>query len=82
MISAWDAPTPIGPWSDKTTIYTTPAWSDSFTYNALAHPELSDDQSLLVSYNVNSSSGSGAYGNADLYRPRFIRVPMSCLPGA
>jgi hypothetical protein len=81
-ISAWQGSTPWGAWTDKTTVYTTPQWSDSFTYNALAHPELSDGQSLLVSYNVNSSSGTGAYGNADLYRPRFIRVPLSCLPGA
>jgi len=66
---------PVGPWENKTKIYTTPETGGStFTYNAYAHPQFNKDQELLVSYNVNGDFWS-VFSNVELYRPRFIRVP-------
>ncbi|WP_280232230.1 DUF4185 domain-containing protein, partial [Nocardia cyriacigeorgica] len=61
-IVAYAAPTPLGPFVDKTVLYTTPetglygTYSDpnANTYNALAHPHLDRGRGgLVVSYNVN-----------------------------
>jgi hypothetical protein len=78
-IFSWWAPTPTGPWLDRSTLYTTPqSGRRTFTYNAVAHPELRGDR-LLISYSVNSFDPWDVYANAANYRPRFIRVPLSCL---
>jgi len=80
-VSAYSAASPVGPFANKTVIYTTPNWGPgTFTYNALAHPEQGWAGGLLVSYNVNELTALGDYTNALIYRPHFVRVPASCLP--
>jgi hypothetical protein len=63
------------------------------TYNAQAHPEFLEGDQLLVSYNVNDivdtllpdicpSQCFNVFTdrmNADSYRPKFVRVPLSLL---
>ena len=72
------APSPEGPWSEAETIYSTPETQGSdLTYNAKAHPELSDERGLLISYNVNSMDWDRNLQVADVYRPRFIRLKDS-----
>mgnify|MGYP002397435824 FL=1 len=56
-------------------IYCTPeTHGDIFTYNAFAHPQFSDEDGLLISYNVNSFNFNDVLKNADNYRPWFFRV--------
>ena len=77
---AYAACSPEGPWEHKTVVYRTPENKDEIhTYNAHAHPELSEDGQLLISYNVNSLSLPALFVNADFYRPRFIRVRVPAL---
>ncbi len=69
------APAPQGPWSPATTLLTAPeAGPGLFAYNAKAHPELSDERGLLVSYNVNALDPERVLLDADIYRPRFLRI--------
>jgi len=68
---------PYGPFAPLTPIYHTPELAegqDIVTYNAKAHPHLSKDGELLVTYNVNSTSLAANANNADIYRPRWIRL--------
>lgn len=66
---------PEGPWSEPTVVWTAPEQDTvDIAYNAKAHPELSDERGVLISYNVNSLSWERNLSNADIYRPRFIRV--------
>lgn len=71
-------PSPVGPFGPRITLYKTSADikdPDLFTYNAKAHPALSGDGELLISYNVNSFKFFKIVENKpNLYRPRFIRV--------
>ncbi len=58
------------------------------SYNAQAHPEFGGD--LLISYNVNdvnlpaaqcpNQCSNGGRFQADTYRPKFVRLPLSALP--
>jgi hypothetical protein len=69
--------TPVGPWGQARTIYECPEPAydaDIYTYNAKAHPHLSDPGELLVSYNVNTFDFWDHVRYADIYRPRFIRI--------
>jgi hypothetical protein len=78
-IRARYANTPIGPWSAPITLYTMPEADltpNTFVYGAKAHPALSRPGELLISYHVNSFEFSELYQNADIYRPRFITVPL------
>lgn len=69
------APRPEGPWSEGQTVWKAPENTGSdLAYNAKAHPELSDERGLLISYNVNSLDWNRNLQVADVYRPRFIRV--------
>lgn len=48
-----------------------------FTYNAKAHPALSKEGELLISYNVNAFDFLNEIRkNPNLYRPRFIRLKI------
>jgi len=72
---------PGGEFQDKTTVFihdTTNAipGAGNNSYNAKAHPALSSDRELLISYNVN---GDDCFTLADIYRPRFVRLAM--VPG-
>ncbi len=46
-----------------------------FTYNAKAHPVLSTDQELIVSYNLNSNDDSLLiFREPNIYFPRFVKI--------
>lgn len=69
---------PVGPFTGKTILYTTPETSGNvFTYNAKAHPELGDPDTLVVTYNVNSFDTADVYRDVDNYRPRYIDVTLT-----
>lgn len=78
-IYSWRAASPVGPFSMRRTIYNTGSFGTrSYTYNTLAHPELTADGQMLFSFNVNSFDALSPT-TATLYRPRFFRVPLSGL---
>lgn len=74
--------TPWGPFSESVEFYTAPETQTTalgnngtlYTYNAKAHPHLSDSNRLLISYNVNVS-GSAALNCKD-YHPRFLYLDL------
>ena len=72
------ADSPFGKFENKTTIFShddcqaLPGYNNN-TYNAKAHPALSSANELIVTYNMN---GDSAFTNADIYRPRFLRLAM------
>lgn len=81
-VYSYTAQNPEGPWENSTVIYETPIVKNCescWTYNALAHPQFMKDEMLLVSYNTNSMELQDHYENADIYKPRFIRVPMEMI---
>ncbi len=68
---------PTGPFGERVNIYHTkePANGQAiYTYNAKAHPSLSEPDEMLISYNVNSTNWRHLINNADIYRPRFLRM--------
>lgn len=70
---------PVGPFGPVIELYTCPEPAlipTSYTYNAKAHPHLSEPRELLISYNVNSTDIVENFKNADIYRPRFVRVRL------
>jgi Domain of unknown function (DUF4185) len=71
------ANSPVGTFGQHYSIYKCPETAidnDVFCYNAKAHPHLSKPGELLISYNVNSFEFADHFNNADIYRPRFIRI--------
>ena len=82
-VTTWYSCSPQGPWSDKTTVYTTPEGGANgckvgtlVTYNAKTHSEFTDSDGLLISYNVNANDSSDLVCAND-YMPRFVRVPIA-----
>lgn len=74
-IYLWNAASPVGPFTKKRLIYTTPQKVGKFkvwTYNAKAHLEFTTNNKLLVGYCSNSQTSNGLYKNADTYRPYFV----------
>jgi len=68
---------PVGPWGPIHRVFECPEPQldpDLYTYNAKAHPSLSAPGELLISYNVNTLDFWDHFRNADIYRPRFIRI--------
>jgi hypothetical protein len=81
-ICAFTSDKPNGPFDNKSLLYTTPIPGNDtnlITYNAVAHPQFIEDNRLLVSYNMNSFVEEDHFRNADIYRPRFIRVPLKLI---
>jgi hypothetical protein len=73
---------PYCDWNQKTLLYTTPIPESNknlFTYNAMAHPQFTKGGMLLISYNTNSMVLEDHFRDADIYRPRFIRVPIKMI---
>lgn len=69
---------PDVPFENKTIIYVhdaclTTVGNGNNTYNAKAHPALSGENELIITYNVN---GDDCFVYADIYRPRFLRLAM------
>lgn len=68
---------PFGPFGPIKELWDCPevAQEGLFVYNAKAHPHLSEQRELLISYNVNSFDFlADIRKTPNLYRPRFIRV--------
>lgn len=68
--------TPYGPFGAYRLLYQSiehTLYRGAITYNAKMHSHLSEPGSYLISYNVNSTTPATLY-NANVYRPRFIRV--------
>lgn len=69
---------PTGPFGPTIKLYDCPQTKENknyFTYNAKAHPSLSKQGELLISYNVNSFDyWNEIQKNPTLYRPRFIKL--------
>jgi len=92
-IVLYSACSPQGPFSAKDVVYVTPETGTKtvlgmtsgqqltgtlLTYNPHAHPQFTINGDLLLSYDLNSSSGDDLI-YADVYRPKFIRVPIAGL---
>jgi hypothetical protein len=78
QIYLYTAPTPAGPFTGQTKIYTAPEASQGlYTYNVAAHPELTTPGKLVLSYNVNSFALSDLYANISNNRARFITVSFA-----
>ncbi|MCK7555946.1 DUF5005 domain-containing protein [Chitinophaga sedimenti] len=74
-----ESSSPVGPWSNKRTLYKIPEQysGDIITYNAFVHHALSREGELVISYNINPvdfASNFNKPGSADRYRPYFVRV--------
>ncbi len=73
--------TPYGPFGKKQLIWDTTTEvkdPDLFTYNAKAHPAISAQDELLVSYNVNSFKFFDIIeSKPNLYRPRFVKITFN-----
>jgi hypothetical protein len=84
QIHSWRSPGPVGPFTDQKTIYDTQRvwntahWKNTYTYNALAHPEQAGNGTILFSFNVNVFANMNA-SLAPAYRPRFFRLPINVL---
>jgi hypothetical protein len=75
---------PVGPFSPRINIYHTSepdAGQKIYTYNAKAHPSLSEPGAWLISYNVNSTGWQNHIDNGDIYRPRFLEARFLQLNG-
>lgn len=73
----WKAPTPMGPFDEGHAVAELPTDDEWMTYLALAHPELlPDDDSVVVSWSVNSMDPSVVLADPSAYRPRFSKVPL------
>lgn len=71
---------PVGPFGPVQIVWNCPETNitpDTYPYNAKAHPHLSKPGELLISYNVNSFAFGDHFRNADIYRPRFIRLAIT-----
>ncbi|NOZ62850.1 MAG: DUF4185 domain-containing protein [Calditrichaeota bacterium] len=70
---------PVGPFQAALSVYDCPEPGtdpDIFVYNAKAHPHLSSENVMLISYNVNTFSLYDLMHRADIYRPRFIWLKL------
>jgi hypothetical protein len=71
---------PEGPWSAPVAVYSAPEPERNlhyFAYAAKGHLSLSLPGTLLISYVVNSHDFNAMVGDASIYRPRFVQVPLS-----
>jgi hypothetical protein len=77
-IVTYVASAPTGPWTKRTVVYSTPQTGQGhlFVYNPTGHAEFTQNRQFLISYCINSTAFDDLR-DADNYRPRFIRVPLS-----
>lgn len=68
--------TPWGPFSEPRIAFESKEkqrlGGKSYTYNAKAHPHMSTEEELLITYNMNTYSMDQNTKNADVYHPRFV----------
>ena len=78
MIEMRIGASPVGPFGPVIDVFDCPEVRENnhyFAYNAKAHPSLSQQGELLISYNVNSFNfWDEIKTNPTLYRPRFIKL--------
>jgi len=81
-VTTWYSCSPQGPWSNKTTVYTTPEAGANgckvgtlVTYDPKAHAEFTDPSGILLTYNVNANSSTDLVCAND-YMPRFLRLTI------
>ncbi len=76
---AYTASRPEGPFEGPIALFTAPeAGGDIAAYNPFVHPQFTQQNRILVSYNVNHlKDPTVLYRDAHLYRPRFIRVDLA-----
>ena len=70
---------PYGPWSDPVLLYKCPEMARDkgvFSYAAKAHAWADDQDSLLVSYCVNTWDFGRLFRDQAVYRPKFVRVKL------
>ena len=80
---AYTAPRPEGPFEGPISLFIAPEAGGAIAaYNPFVHSQFTQQDRVLVSYNVNHlTDPSVHFRDADLYRPRFIRVDLQrCLP--
>ena len=97
-IYAYECDYPTGPFINKRLLYTEESMFHErylLTYNAFSHPYFTEDNKLLISYNVNDwvdtlepyvcpSQCVNVWTDrmdADTYRPKFVRVPLGLITG-
>jgi len=71
-----------GPWTVHESSFTIEKLAEDENYLAYAgraHPFLTDDNTLLVTYIVNTKDFWGMFSDMDIYYPRFIRIDMNTL---
>jgi fibronectin type 3 domain-containing protein len=76
-VVAYTAASPNGPFAGPINLYTAPEPQPGrsvITYDTRIHAELARPGKLLFSYNVNTLEPNGNYGDARLYRPRFVEL--------
>ncbi len=78
VIVAYRSRAPTGPWQGPQAVYQAPeANARIAVYNPFVHTQFTDRGRVLISYNVNHVSDPEAlFGDATIYRPRFIRVNL------
>jgi hypothetical protein len=72
---------PVGPWGEDIPVWDCPETAltpNVFVYGAKAHPHLGAPGELLISYHANTFDFAENFtaGGVDIYRPRFISVPV------
>ena len=74
---------PEGPWSEFRKVFLVTNLEKGkhkrFTYAGKGHAHLSAPGELLISYVINSHNFWDMVGDASIYRPRFIRVPLDAI---
>jgi hypothetical protein len=69
---------PVGPFSRPNIVYKAPEpdlfGGKCYSYNAKAHPQVSESDHVLVSYNTNTYSFEQNMSDHNIYHPRFIRL--------
>jgi hypothetical protein len=73
---------PEGPWSARKTVATVRDVDRSrsyFTYAAKGHAFLSRPAELLITYLVNSQEFGDLVNDTTIYRPKFLRFPLSAI---
>jgi len=65
-----------GPWSDTQTLHAPPTLEHDkhFRYAAKAHPHLSDEDGLVMTFVVNSLCFENLIEDASVYFPRFVKT--------
>lgn len=74
-LSLFVGDSPVGPFKDPLRLHycDEPERGEGvYSYNAKAHPHLSKENELLVSYNVNTAQWDVHEKDGTIYRPRFV----------